>query len=42
MTKDSKFDFMILKNYNKERKYIILKPFKSSVFDRIAGIFGRK
>jgi len=35
----SKYNFFILRNYPKERKFIIRKKLKESVFDKIKTLF---
>ena len=42
MGKTTKFDFVITKNYKKDKSYTILKPFKSSIVDRIMDVFVKR
>lgn len=42
MAKNNKFEFVITKNYEKERRYIILKPFKGSIIDNVIGMFVKR
>ncbi len=42
MTKNEILEFMILKNYPKEKQFVIRKPLPSSLFEKLFASFNRK